>query len=745
MMMSALNGASSVDNNRSAVSSFFDFGIKMMNRLTYSQKFWRVAAVCIFSALFMTLLIGVKLHDELTFTWKEQQGCQILQAVQTVVDDLQSDAEIGALKADYDDLKTVMVKYSDALAYSEQWHTFDKKWHASEEKLTSHNPDTRAYLLAELYGMIDQITINSNLILDPVFETYYLMDSATTRQLQATNDIGTISSKFDALVGKKLTFIDRAELQDVLTMLKSKIDLIKFNTGVVKRENDSTGSKIEVLTTDLSTAFTAYQDQLTSIIAFGQSVSPEAHQSILHKGELLRQQLHAFHKVTAELLNHRLGDRNRQAPLDDVSVLMALALANGLVSYLLMALYQSITQSVGSMKDTMKAISEGDLTQRITLACKDELTEVGHSVNRMVTQMALLVRKIQQDVQQLNHQSSDLLKASSDIGSVAEMTTKIADTSVECLDNVAVDGQNVEQVTRTVVTSLQGVNENMQTVSAAAEEMSASVTSVAAAVEEMNAALSEISRGAANASSVSRDAQKTTNDATEIIHQLEGAATDIGSVVSVIKTIASQTSLLALNATIEAASAGEAGQGFAVVANEVKSLAKQAANATEEIRDKVEMIQRYTRNAVDVLGNFGHVVREINEINATIAAAVEEQTATVNEICHNINGASDATHEVARSIQSTSDTANHVSSQAKEAAEKLAHMTTSLKLLVHPNPRLRMQLGLDQEEEDPITLEDVQKSSRTTVQSAQTVQVAATSLSELSTQLHEIAYSFKCE
>ncbi|MFM7469448.1 MAG: methyl-accepting chemotaxis protein [Vampirovibrionales bacterium] len=734
---------SSSSHSPGVMSSIFDMGIKMMNRLTYSQKFWRVATVCIGSAVFMTVIICLKLNEELTFTWKEQQGCEVLQAVQTLIQDLQTNAEGGTIKADYEDLKTLMGKYSASLAYEEQWRNLDKKWRASEEKLSAKHPETQSFLMGELFAIVDQITINSNLILDPAFETYYLMDSATTRQLQASNDLVTLAGKLHDMQGKPIGLIERSELQDLMSQLKGKIDLIKFNTGVVKRQNDSTGNKIDPLTTELSTTFTNYQDQLATLITSASTVTPNAVESMTNKGEMLKQQLHTFNKLTFELLHARLGDRNRQAPIDDMSVLITLALANGVVSYLLVSLYQSIIQSVGHMKTTMKNISEGDLTQRITLECKDELTDVAHSANKMVEQMGLLVRKIQQDVQQLNHQSKDLLKASEDIGSVASMTTKIADTSVECLDNVAVDGQSVEQVTRTVVSSLQSVNENMQTVSASAEEMSASVTSVATAVEEMNAALGEISRGAANAASISRHAQQTTNDATEIIHQLEGAATDIGSVVSVIKTIASQTSLLALNATIEAASAGEAGQGFAVVANEVKSLAKQAGNATEEIRDKVEMIQRYTRNAVEVLGNFGSVVRELNEINATIAAAVEEQTATVNEICHNINGASDATHEVAQNIQSTSDTANSVSGQAKEAAEKLAQMTTSLKLLVHPNPRLRMQLGLE-EDEEPITLEDVQKSSRSTMNSAQMVQEAATSLAELSSQLQEIAYSFKC-
>ncbi len=118
--------------------------------------------------------------------------------------------------------------------------------------------------------------------------------------------------------------------------------------------------------------------------------------------------------------------------------------------------------------------------------------------------------------------------------------------------------------------------------------------------------------------------------------KLGAAAKSIGKVVEVINDIADQTNLLALNATIEVASAGEAGKRFAVVANEVKELAKQTAQATQEIQKQVEDMQTNTESAIKAIDSVSKVIEEVNEISQTIVSAVEEQSATVNEISRNV-------------------------------------------------------------------------------------------------------------
>ncbi|MEM9039136.1 MAG: methyl-accepting chemotaxis protein, partial [Actinomycetota bacterium] len=163
------------------------------------------------------------------------------------------------------------------------------------------------------------------------------------------------------------------------------------------------------------------------------------------------------------------------------------------------------------------------------------------------------------------------------------------------------------------------------------------------------------------------------------------SSVEIGNVIKVINSIAEQTNLLALNATIEAARAGEAGKGFAVVANEVKELANQTAQATEEISARIQGIQSDTTNAVEANEQIGETIERINEISATIAAAVEEQSVTTTEIGRSVEEAAMGTQEIARSIGDVAGAAEDTrqsTSETRTSAEELARMAADLNQLV---------------------------------------------------------------
>src|SRR5262249_33251521 len=156
-------------------------------------------------------------------------------------------------------------------------------------------------------------------------------------------------------------------------------------------------------------------------------------------------------------------------------------------------------------------------------------------------------------------------------------------------------------------------------------------------------------------------------------------------VVKVITSIAQQTNLLALNATIEAARAGEAGKGVAVVANEVKELAKQTAKATEDISRKIEAIQTHTQGAVEAIEQIGKIINQINDIQNTIASAVEEQTATTGEISRNVNEAARGSTEIAHNVTGVAQAARSTTEGAgdtKRSADELSRMAHDLQALV---------------------------------------------------------------
>ncbi len=222
-------------------------------------------------------------------------------------------------------------------------------------------------------------------------------------------------------------------------------------------------------------------------------------------------------------------------------------------------------------------------------------------------------------------------------------------------------------------------------VSAAAEQVSRNAQAVATAVEEMSATVNEIAQNAGGAARVAAGAVRAAEAANATMAKLAESSAEVGNVVKVVASVAEQTKLLALNATIEAARAGEAGKGFAVVANEVKELAKETARATEDIGQKIEAIQRDARGAAGAITQIGAVVHQIHDMQATIASAVEEQTATTNEIARNIAEAAQGGAEISRGIaevaQALRGTADG-SAQTRQAAGELARVATELGRLV---------------------------------------------------------------
>ncbi|MGE0591173.1 MAG: methyl-accepting chemotaxis protein [Vicinamibacterales bacterium] len=269
--------------------------------------------------------------------------------------------------------------------------------------------------------------------------------------------------------------------------------------------------------------------------------------------------------------------------------------------------------------------------------------------------------------------------------------------------SVITDRLNVENRTREVAEALAAASEELtassqqmgsnanetaaqaNVVSAASEEVSRNVQTVATGAEEMTASIREIAKNANEAAKVATAAVRVADTTNQTVSKLGESSAEIGKVIKVITSIAQQTNLLALNATIEAARAGEAGKGFAVVANEVKELAKETAKATEDIGQKIEAIQTDTKGAVEAIGQIGSIINQINDISNTIASAVEEQTATTNEIGRNITEAAKGSAEIAQNITTVAQTAKSTadgSAESLRASAELARMAADLQALV---------------------------------------------------------------
>lgn len=327
---------------------------------------------------------------------------------------------------------------------------------------------------------------------------------------------------------------------------------------------------------------------------------------------------------------------------------------------------RSITFPLGSVVQQMADIAEGegDLTCRMPVAGRNELSELAQAFNRFVS-------RIQQLVQEVTSSTHKLVAA----------TRELAASSQETLDSMGVQQAETEQIATAVnevSTTVRDVAKNASNAAEAAESADSATKTGRQVVEDAAGSIGELATDIENAA--------------QTIHELEKSTTQIGSVLDVISGISEQTNLLALNAAIEAARAGEHGRGFAVVADEVRTLAQRTQESTQEIQAMIDSLQHGSRSAVQAMNDsctkaqvsvkqaqdadhslhaISEAVARINDMNTQIASAAEEQAAVTDEIDRNI-----------ANIKVSTDRTSAASSQASTASDSLAQLAEHLEGLV---------------------------------------------------------------
>ena len=234
---------------------------------------------------------------------------------------------------------------------------------------------------------------------------------------------------------------------------------------------------------------------------------------------------------------------------------------------------------------------------------------------------------------------------------------------------------NLASVSRSMGRSASNTSSQAHAATEAGDVVTANVDEVAVAIGQMKNSINEISVNAAEASGVAADAAEVATRCSNTIAEVDDASDEIGNVLQVIEAIAKQTNLLALNATIEAARAGDSGKGFAVVANEVKALASQTTNATQEVAEQIQNMQTSTAAAVAANQEIGTTIEQIVEISTTIASAVEEQLVTSASIGQNVDLAAGSAKAIAGNIAKVADVAKATKEATNKTSSAAVRMT----------------------------------------------------------------------
>ena len=384
-----------------------------------------------------------------------------------------------------------------------------------------------------------------------------------------------------------------------------------------------------------------------------------------------------FLGITFEQINETIRANFRS--LISISLLLtviAITVAVFLLLFVVNKLFFPLRNILLMLKDISEG--EGDLTKRLNAESNDETGELSAYFNKFVEKLQEIIGKI----------AGNANTVASSAGALSTVSTQIATSAEE-----------MSKQTSTVASTTAMATTNINSISNAAEEMSYSANSVASAIEQMSYSLNEVAQSCQKEFRIASEANEHAKNSKDIMYKLGTAANSIGRVVEVIKEIAEQTNLLALNATIEDVSGGAAGKGFSVVANEVKALALQTAQATHEIQKQIKEMQTNTESAVKAIESVSKVIEEVNLISQTIVSAVEQQSATINEISRSVSGVSTSAQEVSKNVARSASGLSEISStvagvnksiadttkgivQVKTSAEELSRLSEGLKELL---------------------------------------------------------------
>ncbi|MDH5191438.1 MAG: methyl-accepting chemotaxis protein [Gammaproteobacteria bacterium] len=662
-------------------------GIALFSRLKYTAKFMVFTVIFMTPFIIVTGMLAYNLSNDVTVLENEQKGVRYIMSLRQLIQHIpqhrgMTNAYLNG-KTSFEDkilakrpiidekfqaALTVDSELGETLNTGDTLKQLQAQW--QEIRDTSMDmPATKAFnahtdLIEKIIGFIHSIASQSGIILDSELDTFYLLDTIVTKGPNITETMGKMRGQGSGIAAAQ--FMGEKSKYAMTTIM------INFD-GYVKGIDQNMTYVFETNPSLKPVLGPLHKAAMDSIHVFDQIIENEILQStavtadpdaVFSAGTKAIDAVYALYDASAEQANILLGERISADNIILVSTLSMIIVALLIAGYLFLAFYASTMGTLNDIKTAARQLADGELTARVKTDTKDEITEIVDSFNMIADSFSHLVGEVASTTNQV-------ASAAEELSVITGQTTNGIIQQTSATDQVATSVSEMSSSIQEVARHAAGAADASMT---AHEETSAGQAVVSKAVSSINALSSEIS------------------NATGVIKQLEANSEEIGSILDVIRGIAEQTNLLALNAAIEAARAGEQGRGFAVVADEVRTLARRTQESTEQIHAMIERLQEGSRNAVTAmeasnekaaesvesaqqagnsLSTIFNAVTTINDMNNQIAAAAEEQ-ATVSE------GVNKNVVEIYDVSQQTKDGAE----QTLVSSNELARLAEQLQTLV---------------------------------------------------------------
>jgi len=659
----------------------FNPAIRLGNQLSFKYKFLLWSCLMLLPLAYsMTNLLG-RLQDDNAQANRELAGVVNLAPIPAIEQALLTHRNLmtrnayevdpvgdDQLKAAAQAVEQSLQAFADTRQNNPSFEVIQQGWAALQSeagKLEVEQSNLRHdKLLTEVRHLYKHITASSSLIQDPALGTYYMVILASERLPQLRDllaqvrdraatiaDFGLFQAEGYSGLRFRLDLISATlqELEADLTLLYQIEPAYRAELG------QQTDALIQLVRQGVETMENKMmKDQLVQLSTKEvQALGDKMDEAITALAGQVRQRLEAD-------LRQRLAANQRHfwwvtAPLT-ASLLLYL--------YLMIGAYLSLRETVARVRDIAARVNAQDLSQHIEIVGQDELAAISRDYNVTLETLRTLMLRVRENGV-----------------TVVESATDIEARTCRSQEVIA-DQQGETHQVATAIKELAATSQDMAGNALQAARMTQEAQNVVGQGEDV------VERTIKAIDHINREVLRTA----DTIGQLEQQCSQIGGVISVIRGIAEQTNLLALNAAIEAARAGEQGRGFAVVADEVRSLANRTQGATVEIQQMIEQLQSGARASVTAMSAASHEAQEgvglaqeakqafgaitekvdrMVDTNAIIASAIEQQGAVVNEIERNVVRISDG-----------SDEALQVANAARDAARQIHQLTEQLRAMV---------------------------------------------------------------
>ncbi|MEW5755485.1 MAG: methyl-accepting chemotaxis protein [Pseudomonadota bacterium] len=663
------------------MNSLFSPAVSLMDRLSYPKKLMLLALLFVVPLAVTTYFTLDDDNQVISATRAEQVGAGYLKLLRQLQQRTAEhrgmaslvltgnapreklDAKAAEIEKHVSDLDEATRRYDDTLRVSSDWKDIASGWQTLRSRVTSMQPGeslaAHSALLEKIIHLYSKAADNSGLILDPDLDSIHLIIALSSNIPAATEQSGRMRALGTKLLTARApaTLEDKTKIIAGLESAKSNMILAESRFQGSMTHNPQLAKALERPLADAKEGAAELTQVVTrEIINDGMAISPEQYFGLATR--VIDANFKLFDAATAELetllqarldteLNHRII----------VTILLLLSMIT--VLYLFIGFYQATVRSIDQLAAASREMAQGDLCARVRHVSGDELGTVARAFNDMGDKFRALIQQT--------------AGANAQVAAAAEELSSVTEESKAGIQEQQREISQVATAINEMTSSVQEVASNAAAAAKSAEEADKQIMQgkkvINATVESINLLATQVS-GAAN-----------------VIHDLEKASDSIGGVLDVISGIAEQTNLLALNAAIEAARAGEQGRGFAVVADEVRTLAQRTKDSTLEIQKMIERFRAGTVEAVKVMDqshrqaqegkghaeNAGHAfngiaatVTSITSTTMQIAAAAEEQSAVSEEINRNVHSVAQI---VENSVAGAEQTAYSSSELARLAAE----------------------------------------------------------------------------